>query len=129
MRRMALPLVVACLSLSFAPAPLPRPRQRPDPLAGIEGVWRSEKNLARITRTRLSYLNASRHEYDVTWRPNAVPPAYSLRGLGKAKGTNFEGLYRLEGDELILADNPANRGRPAHLRAAEEVEVYRRVRE
>jgi uncharacterized protein (TIGR03067 family) len=127
MRRLALPVVLGLLSLSFAPAPLPRARRNADPLAGIEGTWRSEKNLARITRTRITFLSGPGADYDMTLHPASVPPSYTLVGRGKTQGRKFEGIYRLEGDTLIMADNPANEGRPTRFDAAREIDVYRRV--
>jgi uncharacterized protein (TIGR03067 family) len=104
--RRTLPLLAGLL-MGFAPAPVPNP-QRPDAsqreLQAIQGGWTE-----RFADSTVVTIVADRMEYssDSTWKltlyPKLNPRQIKAVGVGyEVAGQTRFGIYRLEGDKLII---------------------------
>jgi uncharacterized protein (TIGR03067 family) len=104
--------MLAVLSLALAPAPFPRPPRKPMPAASLQGQWEGA-HLLVITPGRATYHHGHLREYDLSVDASAVPPAYEMRGTGNIAGRVLRGIFKVEGDTLILCYHSAGRERPA----------------
>jgi uncharacterized protein (TIGR03067 family) len=107
-------LVIAGLSLAFAPAPFPKPGKREskdDDLARMQGAWvRVELGIGvepnpdncrvTITGTRMQFPSAS-DAWNLTLDLGKKPRTIDARHVDNANSL-FRGIYRFEGDNLII---------------------------
>src|SRR5262245_44308779 len=96
-------LCVALLSLGFAPAPFPRHERRApaDSWAEMRGDWQ----LIRVTADRMipHYKHGDDAAYALTIDISVRPARFALRGVGvQVQGREYSGIWRVEGDTLIL---------------------------
>jgi len=124
----------SCSCRSVSPWASPRPRSRasnasPNPAtrwsAGGSAQapgWRSPTTASRT---------APDYDYALTIDANASPRTYDIRGVGRSSaGWEFRGIYKVEGDTLILSYNSGTT-RPTSFEADGKGsinEVYKRVR-
>jgi uncharacterized protein (TIGR03067 family) len=120
MRVRILLLVAAGLVAGFAPAPFPR-REKLDPgkleWKKLQGEWARTRSLVGgrpqhtppttiiVAGDRLTYTfsGSTNHEYAMTLDAGKSPKVLDIRGVSQGVlGTNFWGVYRLEGDTLIV---------------------------
>jgi uncharacterized protein (TIGR03067 family) len=130
MRRIALTLALALPSLAFAPAPFPKAERRLE-AGGLEGLWQRGQDRMLVTPTRMVFLTGFRAEYELRLDRSARPPAYDLRGAkgNYAEGTEFRGIFKVEGDVLTTCYRAGAGPRPAAFDPkAGNFEVYARVR-
>jgi uncharacterized protein (TIGR03067 family) len=116
MRRLVLLSVV--LALAFAPAPLPRPEQKRRPHGGgfheIEGHWEAGGTKLEITPGR--WTHSADCFYEMTIDTTSRPYKFDIHGIGGSNtGLNFSGIYKVEGDRLIMAYVPGKGSRPTSL--------------
>src|SRR4051812_19105797 len=126
MRRSILLLIVA-LTAGFAPAPLPRSERHPANGFANEvlGHWESGGSKLHITPNR--FTHSEDYDYEMKVDRGAKPPAFDLLGIGRQnKGWVFKGIYKVEGDNLILVYNMGETSaRPASFESPSR--VYKRV--
>ena len=129
MRRCVLLLLVAS-AVGFAPAPLPRAERhtRPDGFREIEGHWISGGSKLHITPGR--FTHSADCYYEMKIDTSKRPFEFDLRGLGSScVGRDFTGIYKVEGDKLILSYDSGRLNRPTSFDGpgAGYVQVYKRV--
>ena len=125
-------LLLALLSLAFAPAPFPR-RQRPQ--ARLEGRWLLVTGPNRgvemlIEPARMTFLHRSPVVYRLTLDAQKRPARYDIAYPGRSEAA-FLGIYKVDGDTLVLCSNLAGHGRPTAfegLGRGSSIEVYKRVK-
>jgi uncharacterized protein (TIGR03067 family) len=145
MRRF-LPLLVL-LSLAFAPAPLPKPDRRAGcaDLKAMQGTWYRTSVIANgiehertpggtkivITDTHLQFPSPL-DAWTITLDAKKSPKHFDY--VGNSHYTNdtiFRGIYRLEGDTLILCCNkgPRVEDRPTKFESSKDsvwIQVFKR---
>jgi uncharacterized protein (TIGR03067 family) len=122
-------LLLALLSLAFAPIPKPKPdkREGADVAKQVEGTWQGPYDRLRIDKGRMRFATV---EYALTIDTTKRPWAYDITRKGDAR-ERYLGIFKVEGDTLILSYDTAERGRPTAFEGAGRGafrEVYRRVK-
>jgi uncharacterized protein (TIGR03067 family) len=124
-------LLLLCLSLAvgFAPAPLPRVDRKPKVSNEMLGLWERPGTKLEITPDR--FTHSADYDYSLTINPNVMPKTYDIRGIGRSNvGWTFTGIYKVEGNSLILSYNNGTT-RPTAFNGQGQGginEVYKRVR-
>src|SRR5688572_4383451 len=126
-------LLIVLLSLAFAPAPLPRSQRRTETGArGMEGLWADGPHRLLIMRgCMICNPGPSAMEYELVVDASASPQAYDIRVIAGSGRWAFSGIYRVEGDRLLISYNSADRGRPTAFRGPGQggnTRFYKRVR-
>lgn len=136
-------LLAACLALAFAPAPFPRPGKRAadeNDLKKLQGAWLrvqlgigttpKENNCPiTITGTRMQFPVAD-DAWALTLNPAGKPKTLDARRISNP-GSLFRGIYKFEGDSLIICwrGPSADPKRPTDFTAGVEgvwFQVYKR---
>jgi uncharacterized protein (TIGR03067 family) len=132
----------ALLPAGFAPAP--RPKEKPAPPGGLDGVWVVEKyeyGAAKGERKSLyskieikdgkwmqirdsNPKNLGALTYFLSLDTSKSPPWLDMRSSEKAKVSRM-GVYRLEGDTLIVTYSLSSKPRPEAVDAEIGVSQYR----
>ncbi len=126
MRRYALLLLAAVLSLAFAPAPLPRPPSGAKDAQRLQGTWvlvsrmhggvESRNGLGKVViRGDRLFYHCMDGTVASTWflalDAGKSPTRYDLKE-GRALSPTLQGAYELEGDALRLCYVANNVPRP-----------------
>jgi uncharacterized protein (TIGR03067 family) len=127
----------AALAAGFAPAPLPRPERRPRPdgneMLGSWGQKNGSANVLLIKEGIMFYYPPGGNEYALTINPRAHPRTYDLTGVpgGHAAGSEYVGIYKVEGDKLTLCYVGGKVNRPTAFEGpgsqGATIEIYDRV--
>ena|SRR5262249_19783592 len=128
MRRYAVLLVFAALTVGFAPAPLPRPERRGPGVNEMEGRWESGATKVHITHNR--FTHSDDYDYELRTDRTARPMTFDLRGIGRQNQSySFTGIYKVEGDTLTLSYNSGTGNRPTSFagQGAGYTQVYKRI--
>src|SRR5262245_8248457 len=129
MRRRCILLLSLCLAVGFAPAPFPRADRRPKPINEMLGRWERPGTKLEITHDR--FTHSADYDYALTLNVSVNPRTYDIRGVGRSNaGWEFRGVYKVEGDTLILSYNSGT-NRPLGFDGPGKGsinEVYKRVR-
>src|SRR4051812_41349847 len=124
MRRFALPLALALLSLAFAPAPFPREDRRNRGGPGMEGTWHGFQRL-EVTQTRLTYWAGNNNAtYELRVDRTARPATYDVNEFGTGS-RKFLGIYKVEGDTLTICYREPEKGRPTTFDGGGYLEVFK----
>lgn len=114
--RRTLPLLAVLLT-GFAPAPLPK-HQPPDAagqadLRAVQGQWTerfADSAAVTITGDRMEY--SPEYVWKLTLNATADPRRIKATGVGsKVAGRTRVGIYRLEGDKLIICWRQGSAGK------------------
>ena len=103
--RRVLPLLVGLL-IGFAPAP--QPKQRPEDsqrdLQAMQGAWTERfADSATVTINGHRMVYSSDYAWKITLNAKANPKRIEAIGVGsEVAGKTRFGIYRLEGDKLII---------------------------
>jgi uncharacterized protein (TIGR03067 family) len=125
--------------MGFAPAPVPHP-QRPDAgqreLQAMQGEWTERfADSAAVTIVGDRLVHTSDYAWKLALYPKLDPKRIVAGGIGpKLAGQTRQGIYRLEGDKLIICWRRESAGKlewPTSIDPFQKdfwIEVYTRVK-
>jgi uncharacterized protein (TIGR03067 family) len=139
MRKYALLVVTASLSLAFAPAPLPKPDVAKEDLRKMQGSWAltscleagrplpssSEGIVVVIAGDRMtySYRGGSHTEWAMALDARRKPKVLDTRLSTQPGAAAWPGVYELKGDTLWICYVAAPGARPGGLSPSKQGEV------
>jgi uncharacterized protein (TIGR03067 family) len=126
LRQVCVTLPLLLLLTAFAPAPFPRHERRTESGNDMVGTWVG----LVVTHDRFTYN--PQYDYALKVNSRTSPKTYDITGIGSAtRGREFRGIYKIEGDVLILSYNVGAGPRPTAFEGqgrGEHVESHKRRR-